>query len=242
MTVFSIPSFRNQTLWQQAMTHRSFANEQPTISKHNERLEFLGDAILTFVSGAYLYARYPNSSEGDLTPLRAALVNQLQLCHFAQKLGLDSHLRLGKGVNKEGGKISPRLLCSAFEALIGAYFLDARHNVQAVSDYVVPMFDAVIEQAVKQGINPKSRLQEWAHKVIGTTPGHMVECVIVNTSGPDHAKTFTVEVRIAGKVYGRGKGRSKGEAEQAAAAIALTSLGNAFNDSDDLNARSPNPS
>ena len=221
MTAFSLPTFRDHSLWQQAMTHRSFVNEHPAACcEHNERLEFLGDAILTFVSGAYLYTRYPERSEGELTPIRAALVDQSQLCHFARSLGLGKHLRLGKGADQEGGRKSARLLCSAFEALVGAYFLDTEGNVQAVSDYVLPMFDAVVARAIQQSTDPKSRLQEWAHESLGTTP----EYTVVSSIGPDHAKTFTVEVRVAGKAYGKGQGRSKKEAEKAAAAAAIISL------------------
>ncbi len=214
MTAFSLPTFRDRSLWQQAMTHRSFVNEHPTACcEHNERLEFLGDAILTFISGAYLYARYPERSEGELTLIRAALVDQPQLCHFARSLGLGGHLRLGKGAAQEGGRKSVRLLCSAFEALIGAYFLDTEYNVQMVSDYVIPMFNTVVERAVQQSVDPKSRLQEWTHGNLGETP----EYAVISSSGPDHAKTWAVEVRIAGKVYGSGKGHSKKEAEKAAA-------------------------
>ncbi len=225
MTAFSLPTFQDQALWRQAMTHSSFTNEQPSgccdrSYDHNERLEFLGDAILTFISGAYLYARYPERSEGELTLIRAALVEQSQLCYFAQALGLGEHLRLGKGTDQEGGRQQARLLCSAFEALIGAYFLDSKCSVQPVSDYVLPMFDAVVESAIKQSIDPKSRLQEWAHGASGATP----EYVVISSSGPDHAKSFTVEVRVAGKAYGKGQGHSKKEAEKAAAAAAIVLL------------------
>ncbi len=225
MAVFSLPKFKDESLWQQAMTHRSYANEHfqksdhPTL--HNERLEFLGDAILTFVSGAYLYQRYPERTEGELTPLRAALVNEPQLCYFAQQLGLGSSLRLGKGAVQEGSRQSPRLLCSAFEAMIGAYFLDAGGDAKAVAAYVLPMFDAVIEQAVEQELNAKSRLQELAQKLLGEVP----EYVLFSSSGPDHAKTFLVEVRIDQKPYGQGQGSSKKEAEKAAAKAALKNFG-----------------
>ncbi|NJM96488.1 MAG: ribonuclease III [Phormidesmis sp. RL_2_1] len=220
MNAFVRPPFKNQRLWQQAMTHSSFANEQPEAGEHNERLEFLGDAILTFVSGAYLYQRYPERPEGDLTPLRAALVDEAQLCHFAQQLGLGESLRLGKGAAQSGSRKSSRLLCSAFEAMVGAYFLDAGGDVQAVSDYVVPMFDTVVEQAVRAGVNPKSRLQEWAQKAWGQTPDY----VLISSSGPDHAKQFVVEVQIGQRPYGRGWGHSKKTAEKAAAQSALSAI------------------
>ncbi|MEL6813925.1 MAG: ribonuclease III [Cyanobacteria bacterium J06598_3] len=221
MSVFSLPVFKNKALWQQAMTHSSLVNEQPTAGEHNERLEFLGDAILNFVSGAYLYQRYPDRSEGELTPLRAALVDEPQLCHFATSIGLDQHLKLGKGADQEGARQSARLLCSAFEAMIGAYFLDSDSNITAVQDYVLPMFDAVVEQAVAQGINSKSRLQEWAQQ---TSAVETPKYVLLESRGPDHAKVFTVEARLGTTRLGRGQGRSKKEAEKAAAASALAAL------------------
>lgn len=220
MGVFSLPPFKNRALWQQAMTHSSFMHEHPAAGGHNERLEFLGDAILTFVSGAYLYNRYPDRPEGELTPIRAALVDKPQLCHFAQMLKLDEYLRLGKGANKEGNRKSARLLCSVFEAMIGAYFLDSGQSVQAVSDYVLPMFETVVDQAVQQGMNSKSQLQEWAQKNLGAVP----EYLVVSSSGPDHAKVFCIEVRILGQCYGQGEGHSKRDAEKSAASAAILRL------------------
>ncbi len=229
MTAFALPRFKDSSLWQQAMTHSSFANEQMQVSQpvveqpvveHNERLEFLGDAILTFVSGSYLYRRYPMYPEGELTPIRAALVDQPQLCRFAQMLELGQQLRLGKGAEQEGARQSARLLCSAFEAMIGAYFLDCYQDVQAVVSYVEPLFDTVVEQAVQQGINAKSELQELAQK----TWGEMPDYVLLSSEGPDHAKVFTVAVRLLGKTYGKGKGQSKKEAEKAAARDAIQRL------------------
>ena len=113
MSTFYLPSFTNNALWQQAMTHSSFTNEQPT-ALHNKRLEFLGDAILNFLSGEYLYTRYPERPEGDLSQLRETLVDESQLCHFATELSISQHLRLGKGALQNQGRNSARLLCSAF--------------------------------------------------------------------------------------------------------------------------------
>ncbi|MEL6940051.1 MAG: ribonuclease III [Cyanobacteria bacterium J06598_1] len=220
MTDFSLPTFNNKLLWQQAMTHSSFANEQTEIVEHNERLEFLGDAILTFLSGDYLYARYPDKPEGELTPMRAALVDQPQLCKFAQSLALGQLLRMGKGAEKEGGRRSSRLLCSAFEALVGAYFLDTGRDMGAVRKYIIPFFDAVVASMVQQGAkDDKTRLQEWAHQQ-GATP----EYVELDSYGPDHAREFVVEVRVAGTTYGQGQGKSKQKAQKAAAKSALSKL------------------
>ncbi|MEL7359621.1 MAG: ribonuclease III [Cyanobacteria bacterium J06560_6] len=220
--VFSLPRFKNELLWQQAMTHRSFVNEGSAAAEHdrhsdNERLEFLGDAILTFLSGDYLYQRFPAKTEGDLTPIRAFLVDQPQLCHFAKALSLDNHLKLGKGAEKEGGRKSTRLLCSAFEAMIGAYYLDSHRDVEAVRQYVTPMFESVIGSAEQAGVkDDKTKLQEWAQQ-----KGEMVEYVTVGSSGPDHHKRFVVEVRVGYHTYGTGDGRSKQKAQKAAAKAAL---------------------
>lgn len=220
MTVFLLPPFKNKLLWQQAMTHSSLVNERPGAGEHNERLEFLGDAILTFVSGVYLYNLYPERPEGELTPIRAALVDKPQLCHFAQELCLGEHLRLGRGADQEGARYSARLLCSAFEAMIGAYYLDAGQDMEAVDSYVTPMFDEVVEQAVQAGTNAKSRLQEWAQKHLEVLPVYQV----VETIGPDHDKQFVVEVLIKDVVYGHGEGNSKKAAEKMAAKVAFQQL------------------
>ncbi len=226
MSAFYLPPFTNSALWQQAVTHSSFTNEQPK-AQHNERLEFLGDAILNFLSGEYLYTRYPDRPEGDLSQIRGSLVEESQLCHFAQELNIAQHLRLGKGALQNQGRDSARLLCSAFEALIGAYFLDSQRDINTVRSYVWPMFDSVIDSATANDIkNEKSRLQEWAQKRFGKTP----EYVTVNSSGPDHNQEFWVEVIISGRAYGQGHGHSKKEAQKAAARAALERIKETFLD------------
>lgn len=220
MSVFHLPKFQRSELWLQAMTHSSFVNEQPVASEHNERLEFLGDAILTFISGAYLFAQYPDRPEGELTAIRSALVDKPQLCYFAQQLSLGKHLRLGKGAQQEGSRQSDRLLSSAFEALIGAYFLDTDQDIQVVKAYVEPMFDVVVEAAIARSINAKSRLQEWAHQAQKPAPTYTV----IKSVGPDHAKQFLVEVSIDEQVCGTGQGNSKKAAEKAAARNAIETL------------------
>ncbi len=217
MSVFSLPPFKDESLWLQAMTHSSFANEQPDVGEHNERLEFLGDAILTFVSGAYLYRQYPDRSEGELTPMRAALVDKPQLCQFAQRLDLGAHLRLGRGASQQGSRHSERLLCSAFEAMIGAYFLDSNQDIKVIDDYVLPMFETVIGSVAKEGPNAKSRLQEWAQKHFGVLPVYKD----AGSFGPDDKKRFVVDVSIVNVLYGRGEGDSKKAASFAAAEEAL---------------------
>jgi ribonuclease-3 len=218
-----LPQFHNAALWQQAMTHKSYAREQPTANGDNERLEFLGDAILTFLCGEFVFDRYPHQSEGELTPLRASLVDATQLSKFAQQLALGSHLRLGRGVEGSGGRTNPRLLSSAFEALVGAYFLDQRSRIEPVRDFVFPLFESVVDTLADptQNINEKSALQEWSLARSRPIPIYK----IIAESGPDHAKEFVATVQIDGTVYGQGTGRRKQDAEKAAARDALTRFG-----------------
>ncbi|MEO0459098.1 MAG: ribonuclease III [Cyanobacteria bacterium P01_A01_bin.114] len=222
MTIFQIPPFQNKTLWQQAITHKSYAKEHESEGSDNERLEFLGDAILTFISGEYLFQRYPDRPEGELTPLRAALVDEAQLSHFATELHLQHHLRLSLGAENSGGRQSNRLLCSAFEAIIGAYFLDTGSDIQAIRNYVWPMFDVVAPEVLKTAlqVNFKSRLQAWSLEHMGVVPQYN----IIHESGPDHAKAFTAAVQIQGRVYGQGTGRKKQDAEKQAAQTALKGI------------------
>ncbi len=221
MAVFYIPDFYNESLWQQAMTHKSYAKEQEPAIADNERLEFLGDAILTFLAGEYLFRTYPDRPEGELTPLRAALVDARQFGGFAQELNLQAYLKLSLGAENSGSRENVRILSSAFEALIGALYLD-RNDLQAVSDYVLPMFDQVIDTVVSTAVdqNHKSRLQEWALGRGWPIPKYE----IVQSSGPDHDKTFVAEVRLRGQVYGQGTGHRKQDAEKQAAATALARL------------------
>lgn len=219
----NLPNFRDKALFSQAMTHRSYTNENPTIKLNNERLEFLGDAVLNFLSGEFLYKRYPQKSEGELTPLRSALVDEKQLAQFAEKLGLNQWLRLGKGAELEGGRQNANLLSSAFEAMIGAYFLDADSDVDVVRLYVEPLFAAVIDTLAiaAPNINFKSRFQAWALAQVGQNPQY----VITGQSGPDHAREFTAEVYVVDTKYGVGTGRRKQDAEKNAAKAALQALG-----------------
>ena len=219
----NLPQFQNPALFIQAMTHKSYAREHPKAGGDNERLEFLGDAILTFLCGEFLFARYPEKPEGALTPLRASLVDATQLGKFAVELSLRQHLRLGRGVEGSDGRNNPRLLSSAFEALVGAYFLDQRSQIDPVREFVFPLFASVVQTLADptQNINEKSAFQEWALAELGVIPVYE----IVAESGPDHAKEFTAVVSIDGKLYGQGQGRRKQDAEKAAAREALRRLG-----------------
>lgn len=221
--ILDLPVFRNIDLFQRAMTHRSYVNEHPESGDHNERLEFLGDAILNFLSGRFLYQQFPEKPEGELTPLRSSLVDEKQLAEFATGLNLGSHLRLGKGAELNGGRHNPNLLSSAFEAMIGAYFLDTNSDIEAVRAYVEPLFVAVVTQrsVTAMMVNVKSRFQEWALAEKGENP----EYCLIEQSGPDHDRTFTSEVRVRGQKYGEGQGRRKQDAEKEAAKDALIQLG-----------------
>ncbi len=217
-----LPDFHNASLLETALTHRSYANERTEAGKHNERLEFLGDALLNFLAGEFLYKQYPDLPEGKLTPMRSALVDEKQLAEFARLLELGSRLLLGKGAELEGGRQNPNLLSSAFEAIVGAYFLDSNSDVDRVRSFVEPLFSQVANKLVisADAINYKSRFQEWALANQGKNP----EYIIVSQSGPDHAREFIAEVQVAGKPYGRGAGRRKQDAEKAAAQDALNQL------------------
>ncbi|HEY9699578.1 MAG TPA: ribonuclease III [Trichocoleus sp.] len=221
--ILDLPSFRNFSLFQQAMTHRSYVNEHPATGEHNERLEFLGDAILNFLSGHFLYQWFPEKPEGELTPLRSSLTDEKQLAEFAIALNLGDQLRLGKGAELNGGRHNPNLLSSAFEAMIGAYFLDADSDMETVRAYVEPLFGAVIDRGSTAALtlNFKSQFQAWALAEIGENPAYST----IGQTGPDHDRTFTAEVRVKDQKYGEGQGRRKQDAEKAAARDALDRLG-----------------
>ncbi len=207
-------------LLSRALTHRSYLNEHPDALEDNERLEFLGDAVLDFLVGAWLYNHFPEMAEGELTRLRSALVRTEQLAEFAQQINLGRSLRLGRGEADGGGRERPALLCGGFEALIGALFLDA--GIEAVQKFVEPFLESATFHilAANKEKDPKSLLQEWIQARGFDHPIYRT----VNSRGPDHAKIFEVEVLINGQVYGRGEGNSKQAAAKEAAYIALRSL------------------
>jgi ribonuclease-3 len=223
MSNFNLPPFQNPQWLRQAMTHKSMLQEQPATTGDNERLEFLGDAILTFLCGEFLFKQFPDRAEGELTILRASLVDKTQLARFAELLNLGQTLRMSRGIEQSGGRRNDRLLSSAFEALIGAYFLDSESDIEVIRRYVLPFFEWALNQrtASQRSINFKSQLQEWALGEHGVIPQY----TIIHVSGPDHAKQFTAEVAISQKPYGQGTGRSKQAAEKQAARMALMALG-----------------
>lgn len=213
--------FNDWLLLSRALTHRSYLNEHPEALEDNERLEFLGDAVLDFVVGAWLYHLYPEMPEGDLTRMRSALVHTEQLANFARKLDLGRAMRLGRGEMQAGGRERAALLCDTFEAVIGALYLDA--GLEAVQKFLFPLLESAAEDILlhHKTEDPKSSLQEWAQGHGLSTPQYVTRA----TSGPDHSKTFEVDVMIDGVVYGSGSGSSKQHATKAAALDALRRLG-----------------
>ncbi len=212
--------FREAELLQLALTHPSYAHEHPEDASHNQRLEFLGDAVLDFLVAAWLYRHYPDFPEGPLTRLRATLVCTDTLASLAVELGLGNALRLGRGEEESGGRHRPANLCDALEAVVGALYLDGG------LDEVWPHFEtwfATEAAAILQThayVDAKSRFQEWAQAELIITPVYQ----IVDESGPDHAKTFTAQVLLGEDIAGEGHGSSKRAAEQDAAQDALTHL------------------
>lgn len=217
----TIPDFKDPSLLRRALTHRSYLNEHPDQQTDNERLEFLGDAVLDFVTGAFLYHQYPEMHEGQLTRLRAALVKTEQLAAFAEQLNINDLMLIGKGEQEAGGRQRRSLLCATLEAVIGAYFLDA--GIEAARRFVEPMCQPVAQAIVRaeSDMDSKSLFQEWAQAEVGQTPHY----VLIATTGPDHDKEFVMEVRLNEDTYGTGAGRNKRLAAQAAAHDALTRLG-----------------
>ncbi len=214
--------FSNLSLLTRAFTHRSYVNEHPNSLEDNERLEFLGDAVLDFIVGAWAYNRFPEMPEGELTKVRSAIVRNDQLANFSRYLKLGGALRLGRGEFASGGNDRDVLLGSTFEALIGALYLDS--GLGAVEAFVHPMLNASQEYILDEIHDPKSQLQEWAQAEKLGTPQY----VTISSKGPDHAKEFEVEVRIKGVAYGRGHGSSKHVAAHVAAQTALEALGISF--------------
>ena len=212
--------FANIGLLTRALTHRSYMNEHRDALEDNERLEFLGDAVLDFLVGAWLYNRFPEMAEGYLTRMRAALVGNQQLAEFARLIQLGSAMRLGRGEAESGGRERFALLGSTFEAVVGAIYLD--RGIPTVRQFVEPLLETAVQQilAARRDHDPKSLLQEWSQ---GRGYGPPLYAT-VSDSGPDHDKCFEVEVIIDGMAYGRGSGHSKQAAAKDAARQALDSL------------------
>ncbi|HEY4493619.1 MAG TPA: ribonuclease III [Candidatus Paceibacterota bacterium] len=214
-------NFKDKDLLTQALTHRSYLNENKSFKlPHNERLEFLGDAVLELVCTEYLYNKYPGKTEGELTSVRAALVNTVSLSKVAGVLGLGAYLLLSKGEAKDTGRARAVILANTFEALVGAIYLDGDYKSagEFLKKVLLEKADEVVEKSLWQ--DPKSVLQEKAQDSEGITPVYKT----IKEVGPDHAKTFTVGVYLNTKLIGKGTGMSKQEAETEAAKAALASF------------------
>jgi len=214
--------FSDMRLISRALTHRSYVNEHDEALSDNERLEFLGDAVLDFVVGAWLFNHYPEKAEGELTRMRSALVRTEQLADFARQLNLGAAMRLGRGEIQAGGRDRDILLCGTFEALIGALYLNT--SIKTVQEFIHGLLDKTSEKFLFQtdSFDPKSTLQEWSQANKLGIPNY----VTVNTTGPDHDRLFEVNVMISGKVYGTGLGHSKQIASRLAALKAIDTINN----------------
>lgn len=210
--------FNDKDLLMKAFTHRSFLNENRNSDiEHNERLEFLGDAVLELAVTAFLYEKYPKKDEGEMTSFRAALVNTNTLSEISDKLGFNEYLLLSKGEAKDTGRARQYILANTFEAVVGAIYLDLGY--QAANKFISKNIFPLIDDIVKEGswIDAKSLFQEKAQEKFGETPVYET----VGEEGPDHDKKFRVVVKIDNKIEGKGIGKSKQEAEQEAAREAL---------------------
>lgn len=212
-------TFKDSSLFEKALTHRSWINENPGIRESNERLEFLGDAILEFVVSSHIYKEFPNEEEGFLTALRANIVNTKSLGTLAIKLNIGEILLLSKGEEQGGGRTNQSLLADTVEAIIGALYIDQGFEASEsfIHKNLLSDLSTYLEKPLKDA---KSRLQEYVQSKGMVTPKYRV----VSETGPDHAKEFVIEVLVSEESFGQGSGKSKSTAEQAAAENALERL------------------
>ena len=210
-------TFQNRALLETALTHTSFANEARHGTKHNERLEFLGDSVLSIVVAEYLFT-HSSLPEGDLTRMRASLVCEAALFGFAQKIDLGRWLRRGHGEELGGGRTRPSVVSDAFEAVIAALYLDG--GIEAARAFILPFVtSALTKQSAEEDY--KTKLQE----IVQQNPSERLRYVVASQTGPDHDKHFVVEVHLNSNCIGSGEGHSKKQAEQAAAKEALALMG-----------------
>ena len=212
--------FNDEMLIKTALSHSSFANESKSGIKCNERLEFLGDSVLSIVVSEYLFERFKNQPEGDLTKIRAALVCEKSLHKFALEINLGEFIYLGKGEERTGGRQRPSILADAFEALIAAIYLDG--GFEPAKEFVLPFIIEALKHELEDELHDyKTALQE----IIQKNPEEHVEYKIIEESGPDHDKRFTMAVMMNSNMIGKGTGKSKKQAEQLAAKEALKLMG-----------------
>lgn len=213
--------FKNITLLETALTHSSYANENRHKAESYERLEFLGDSILGFVTAEHLYKSFPDMPEGDLTKTRAALVCERSLCDFSKELGVGDFLRLSHGEEHSGGRERASILADVFESIIAAIFIDS-DDIEITKKFILRF---IIPAAKNQNKKPFKDYKTNLQEIIQQNPEEKLSYVITGESGPDHDKHFKVEVHLNSNVIGRGGGRSKKEAEQQAAREALELMG-----------------
>ena len=212
--------FKNKKLLINALTHSSYANEARDGVSSNERLEFLGDSVLSIVVSEYIYKEFNNLPEGELTKLRASLVCEKSLCQFSRELELGKYLRLGKGEDKGGGRERDSILADAFEAVLAAMYLDGGFNV--AKNHVMRFIKNELKHTDDEVFKDyKTALQE----IIQKNPEESVTYILTKESGPDHDKVFEVEVRLNSNTIGKGIGKNKKQAEQSAAKEALRLMG-----------------
>lgn len=210
--------FKDKDLLKQAFIHRSYINENPNVGfSHNERLEFLGDAVLELIVTDFLYKKYPNYAEGELTALRSALVNAIIISDVASKIGMNDFLLLSRGESKDHGKARQYILANTYEAYVGALYLDQGYDAadKFIRDTLLPKTEEIVSKKLWR--DSKSLVQEKAQEYESVTPSYKV----LSESGPDHDKHFTVGIFFGGSHIAEGKGKSKQEAEQKAAEAAL---------------------
>ena len=213
-------TFKNKELLHEALSHSSYANEHKHGRNSNERLEFLGDSVLSIVVSEHLFSHFKHLPEGDLTKIRASLVCEKALYEFSHKIELGKYILLGKGEENSGGRERPSIIADAFEAVIAAIFLDG--GMEAAREYVLGFIPENLDKNRSKALNDyKTVLQE----IIQRNPEEKVEYVLKDQSGPDHNRVFVVQVMLNSNVIGTGEGRSKKQAEQMAAKEALELMG-----------------
>ena len=215
--MIQLPKFRNQNLFEQAFTHRSYLNETKEKLNSNERMEFLGDSILSFVISEYLFKRYPLFNEGILTNMRSLLVNTKSLANIAKSLDFGAFLKLSKGEEDSRGRQNQTLLANCFESFVGALFID--QGIEAAQAFILQVFEPLIDELAKEKSfkDPKSLLQEYVQSKKLSSPIYKV----IQELGPAHLRTFVMGAYISGSLVAKGEGKSKQEAEENAAALAL---------------------
>lgn len=218
--MIDIPQFKNKKLFEQAFTHRSYLNETKEVLSSNERMEFLGDSIISYVVSKYLFTKYPHYNEGILTNLRSLLVNTKSLAGLARELGFGSYLKLSKGEEESKGRQNQSLLADSFESFTGALFID--QGVDAVTNFLNQVLIPKVEEIEKSRSfkDPKSLLQEFVQSRRQNSPLYKV----LEESGPAHAKRFKIGALVNNKLIGEGIGKSKRDAEESAAQKALEYL------------------